>query len=597
MALGIDLGTSFTTAAVAHAGKVEMVGLGNHAAAMPSAVFLRDDGEFLVGEAALRRGIDDPSRVAREFKRRLGDQTPILLAHSPYSAERLMAALLRQVIGEVASRYGERPGAMALAHPANWGAYKVDLLHQAAQLAGIPEAHFVTEPEAAAVHFAAGERVEPGEIVAVYDLGGGTFDAAVLQRTDDGFRTLGSPHGIERLGGIDFDDAVLSHVMAAIDAPVERDTGDPAMRSALARLRTECVAAKEALSADTDATIPVVLPGLHTHVRITRAEFEAAIRPLVTETITVLRQAISSAGIAPDDLKSIVLAGGSSRIPLVAELVRSEFGRPVALDAHPKHTVALGAAMLARDRSEPAGPPEVTPDEAPATVTPPPVTAPVDVPVDVPVSASMAEPAPRSAGRPGRRTVPVVVGGLVALAALAGLGALVLGGGDDTRDADPGPGAELTQASTIGPPGSTSPTEDTTAASAPSTETTAPEVLPPSCTTTNGRCAFIDDIRVEGDSYVVAYTTVGFEPLIDGGDESHHLHFFFDTVPLEQAGVPGTGPWVVWDLDDTGQKLFRGEQAFRPSEGPPGATAICVTVATVGHAVDPGATADCRPLP
>jgi hypothetical protein len=143
----------------------------------------------------------------------------------------------------------------------------------------------------------------------------------------------------------------------------------------------------------------------------------------------------------------------------------------------------------------------------------------------------------------------------------------------------------------------------TVAPTVPPGETTTPvpttDPPPPveACTATSGRCAFVDSITLGDDGYVVAYTTVGFEPQIDGGPESHHVHFFFDTVPLEQAGVPGTGPWVVWDLDEAGRKLFHGEEGFGPDEVPPGATAICVTVAEVGHQVEAGALADCEPLP
>ena len=117
--LGIDLGTTFTAAAVARDGRVEVVGLGNHAAAIPSAVLLRHDGEMLVGDAAMRRGQQEPARLAREFKRRLGDAAPIILGNTPYSSERLMAAVIRYVVDAVSERQGEPPDRVAIAHPAN----------------------------------------------------------------------------------------------------------------------------------------------------------------------------------------------------------------------------------------------------------------------------------------------------------------------------------------------------------------------------------------------------------------------------------------------------------------------------------------------
>ena len=314
-AVGVDVGTTFTAAAVSRNGQVEIVGLGNHSATIPTVVFLREDGELLVGDVAARRAHAEPGRAAKEFKRRFGDSTPILLGHTPYSAERLTAAVLRHVIGHVSERQGGPPDALAVVHPANWGPYKIELLGQAVNLAGVEHARFVTEPEAAAMHYAATEHVEVGDVVAVYDLGGGTFDAAVLRRTATGFETLGEPQGIERLGGIDFDEAVLSHVRTTLgDGARAVNPQDPAVRTALSRLREECVAAKEALSDDSEVTIPVSLPTLHTDVRLTRGEFESVIRPPLLETVHSLRRAIASAGIGPNDIAAVVLAGGSSRI-------------------------------------------------------------------------------------------------------------------------------------------------------------------------------------------------------------------------------------------------------------------------------------------
>ena len=344
--VGIDVGTTYTAAAVHRDGRVEIVTLGDRAAAIPSVVLLREDSTILTGEAAARRAVTEPGRVAREFKRRVGDSTPVLLAGSPFSAEHLIANLLRTVVEQTTSVEGGRPDRVAVTHPANWGFYKIDLLTQAVRLADLPPADLLTEPEAAAIYYSSGERVDPGETVAVYDLGGGTFDAAVLRRTDVGFEILGEPEGIERLGGIDFDEAVFAHVRACLgDAFEQLDADDPVAMTAVARLREDCVAAKEALSHDTDVTIAVVLPTVQTEVRLRRSEFEDMIRPAVTETIGSLRRALRSADVSPSDVKAVLLVGGTSRIPLVAQLVTEELGRPVAVDAHPKHAVALGAAL------------------------------------------------------------------------------------------------------------------------------------------------------------------------------------------------------------------------------------------------------------
>lgn len=348
--VGVDLGTTYTAAAVARGGEARMFPLGSRASAIPSVVLLRSDGTVLTGEAAERRAVTEPERVAREFKRRLGDSTPILVAGSPYSAEALSGRLLRSVLDEVTRREGTSPRYVAVAHPANWGPYKLDLLSQGIRLAGLDaqQVGLISEPVAAAVSYATAERIEPGELVGVYDLGGGTFDAAILRRTAEGFEVVGRPEGIERLGGIDFDAAVLGHVSRSLGGALEDlDPDDPAAMAAVARLRADAVDGKEALSADTDITIPVLLPNIQTEVRLTRTEFEQLIRPSLVDSLDAMQRAFRTAGLDANDVSKVLLVGGSSRIPLVGQMVASELGRPVAVDAHPKHAIALGASLAA----------------------------------------------------------------------------------------------------------------------------------------------------------------------------------------------------------------------------------------------------------
>lgn len=419
--LGIDLGTAYTAAAVLRDGRADIVGLGNHAAAIPSVVFLREDGGLLIGDAAERRGVQEPVRMAREFKRRFGDTAPIMLDRTPFSADRLFTVMLQQVLADVAKREGGAPDRIAVAHPANWGGFKTDLLRQAVAAAGVVNATFVAEPVAVAVQYAATERVAEGDVVAVYDLGGGTFDAAVLRKTATGFESLGEPQGIERLGGIDLDHAVLTHVRAALGGNVtDLDSADPAVRSAVAQLRQECIAAKETLSSDSEATVSVLLPNVHTQVRITRPEFEDMVRPLVRETVTALRRAIDSAGVPLAGVRAVLLAGGSSRIPMIAEMVSVELGRPVVSDSHPKHAVALGAARMAAVDPAPTTP--IAP--VPPALVPPPIAAPAFVPP--PVAPSAPAPAPAR-----RRPLWPVLAALIAVAAVVGGVFAFAGGGDD----------------------------------------------------------------------------------------------------------------------------------------------------------------------
>ena len=241
-----------------------------------------------------------------------------------------------------------------MTHPANWGPYKMEVLSQVIALADVGSTSWVPEPVAAAAQYATQARVAVGERLAIYDFGGGTFDTCVLEKTQSGFAMLGTPDGVEHLGGVDLDEALFSHVLELLrDRMTQVDTDDDDVTVGLARLRRDCIEAKEALSSDVDVVLPVSLPGLITSVRVTRSEFEALIRPALTETVAALGRTLRSANVEPAALARIVLVGGSSRIPLVTEMLHREFDVATALDADPKHDVVLGALHVGRgDQSE-----------------------------------------------------------------------------------------------------------------------------------------------------------------------------------------------------------------------------------------------------
>jgi len=349
--LGIDVGTTFTAAALWRDGRAETVQLGDRSNAVPSVLFLRADGELLVGEAANRRAVTDPGRIAREFKRRIGDEVPLLLGGQPVTPQALTGEMIRWVVARVTEREGGPPAHVTLTYPANWTDFRRDLIAQAATGVGLADVGLLTEPVAAAIYYAAQERLEPGDTVGVYDLGGGTFDATVLRRTGTGFELLGQPAGDEHLGGIDFDQAVMDHLVEALGDQWERlDLTDPAVLGAVAQVRAHAVEAKEALSTDVETGIPVILPGITREVRLTRAELEEMVRQPLLRSIATFNESMVAAGVEPRGLRAILLVGGSSRIPLVAELIASEVGVPVAVDAHPKFAVCLGAAIAAAPR-------------------------------------------------------------------------------------------------------------------------------------------------------------------------------------------------------------------------------------------------------
>ncbi len=623
--LGIDLGTTYSAAATARGDRLEIFQLGQQSATIPSIVVLRSDGEVLTGEAAERRALAEPTRTGREFKRRLGDPTPIILGGTPYGAEALLAHLLRGIVLRISEQLGGPPAAIALCHPASYGEYKIDLLRQAVRQADIGSVSLLTEPEAAAVDYARQERVPAGTVIAVYDFGGGTFDATILRKTETGFEQLGRPEGMERLGGIDFDEALFTRAMALVTSSgVAIDANDPATLAALARLREECRRAKEALSSDTDATIQIFLPGIQQEMRLTRPEFEEMVRPRIRETIQALERAARSAGLGFADLDRVLLVGGSSRIPLVGEMVREATGKPVAVDAHPKHTMALGAAYIADQGltadadahgaieaaaaaaalagagaaaaaatgagaavpPPPDGSPPLVAATEPAAPTPGSADA-LPVPAVVPPTPRPGDTPPPAAGGGGRGRrglVPVAAGiGAIALIAVLAVGASALLGGGS---ASPSPSAASSVAVVVSPspsaPPSPSPTPSPTASPTPT-----PTPVPTPSPTPAGRQVRIQGITIQGNAYAVEFQAFHFTPDIPG---TRHIHFFWDTIPPTKAGAPA--PSKNWILYDGSSPFLK----YKVADKPAGAKQMCVLVANHDHTVVQD-TGNCWDLP
>ncbi|SFR01886.1 Hsp70 protein [Lentzea waywayandensis] len=333
--IGLDLGSTRTaTATCREVPRLESV--------TPTVVFANPDGSLVIGEEAERRASADPSRVARRFLRRVGDPTPLRLGAATLSADVLTARFVTMLLAQ-------HNGRVAVAHPAAWGPHRLESLRRA----GLPDALFVPAPQAAAVAYDEQARLEPGSVIAVYDLGGGGFEAAVVRKLADSWVLAGRPEESE-VGGLDFDEAVFAHVVESLEWD-SLDTENPVVLAAVADLRRACTAAKEQLSSDTEVRIPVAVPGISAReVRLTRAEFEEMIRPALTETTATLLRALQNAGTTANELAAVLLVGGSARIPLVTQEVSALLGRSVTPAF--EGMVAVGAALSARVR-EPA--PEV----------------------------------------------------------------------------------------------------------------------------------------------------------------------------------------------------------------------------------------------
>jgi molecular chaperone DnaK (HSP70) len=217
--LGVDLGTTYVAAAVATAAGSEMVTLGDTAVVEPAVVYADDDGRLLFGETALGRALQRPDRLVCELETRVGSPTGVLVCGRSYPVSELLGAMLHHVVRRVSEERGAKPAGVMLTHPAGFGPYRREEFEQVAVAAGVPDAQMIAEPAAAAVYYAASKGgLADGETLAVYDLGGGTFDATVVQRRAEGIVVLGSG-GIEHLGGTNFDEAIFEHCNVVTAGP------------------------------------------------------------------------------------------------------------------------------------------------------------------------------------------------------------------------------------------------------------------------------------------------------------------------------------------------------------------------------------------
>lgn len=309
---------------------------------LPSAVWLDPGGQLVVGRDAERQARLAADRFEPTPKLRVGEGR-VLLGDVPVPVVNLLAGLLGQVLTEARRVLGDEPDQLVLTHPAAWGPSRREVLVDAARIAGARcPVRLVPEPVAAAARFVTLPHVSlrPGQSLAVLDVGGGTTDVAVVQAGTHGWEVLAD--GGADIGGRDLDFELTQHIRTGdpVWTEVDRPTTPAARR--VARTLTEDVrAAKEALSryAHTDIPMPPPLPDGH----VTRGEFEALVRPLLTKVVDVLVAVVARA--RPGQLAGVFLVGGSTRVPLLATMVRERTGmRPVVLES-PETVVALGALL------------------------------------------------------------------------------------------------------------------------------------------------------------------------------------------------------------------------------------------------------------
>jgi actin-like ATPase involved in cell morphogenesis len=352
MKLGVDIGTSFSSVAVVIDGKLEMVKLSTGACAfgdsysMPTAIYM-DNGGVLLGQAAFNKRINDPSRFKSEFKRDFGTLTPYLIGGEEYLPEHIYTELFLHFKNQTTQQTGEEIDEVYITHPANYGNSKKLLLKKAASNAGLLNIEFVDEPTAAAIGYSQKNKINDGDILLVYDLGGGTFDVALIKKTTQGYIHLTEPLGISQCGGVDFDRAIYDDVMKKLKESgrfdMDRLMSEKRFNATLSEI---CIQIKHQLSQTEVHTQPIAIGFDYFDYSISKKEFEELIYPLVNRTCEKIKDVIYNAGLTSSDIDKVLLVGGSSRVPLVREMVANTLGNKIALDADPELTICQGAVSV-----------------------------------------------------------------------------------------------------------------------------------------------------------------------------------------------------------------------------------------------------------
>ena len=346
--VGIDLGTTNSEVAAFMDGKVRVLGPGDQRI-LPSCVGLSASGELLVGEPARNQQALYPERTVRSIKRKMGSQEPVMLGGKSLTPPEISAVILRELVEWTRISLGERPERAVITVPAYFSDAQRAATREAGALAGLEVVRILNEPTAASLAYGYGDGSRHTALI--YDLGGGTFDVSVVNVEGEVTEVLAS-HGNNRLGGDDFDDLLSERLAQEFQKRhgIDLRNGYPAAK---ARLWWAAEEAKKKLSQEPFVRIReeslVERNGKpqHLEMEISRTEYEALIRPMVESTLDSVSKALQDSGKRPGDMDAVLLVGGSTRTPLVFNLLTERMGIEPRQDVHPDLCVALGAGVLA----------------------------------------------------------------------------------------------------------------------------------------------------------------------------------------------------------------------------------------------------------
>ncbi|USI73758.1 Hsp70 family protein [Sphingomonas morindae] len=340
MIVGIDLGTTNSAIARWGDGGPELIPNSLGEFLTPSAVSLTDNGDVLVGRAALDRQPVHPDRTATAFKRLIGTQKPIQLGRSSFTAEEVSALVLKSLKADAERHCGEEVTSAVITVPAYFSDRQRKATRRAGELAGLKVERLVNEPTAAALAFGIAER-EDRDPFLVFDLGGGTFDVSIVE-IFDGVIEVRASAGDNRLGGEDFNEVIAGIAKERLRLPL-----NPAQDKLREQIRAAAERTRRALSEAETATFELVWRDTLLSTEITAEEFEAAAAPLLDRLREPVLRAMRDSKLYADAMSEIVLVGGATRMPIVRKAVTRMFARFPNASVHPDHAIALGAGVQA----------------------------------------------------------------------------------------------------------------------------------------------------------------------------------------------------------------------------------------------------------
>ncbi len=346
--IGIDLGTTNSCVALYEGGEPVVIPNAEGNRTTPSVVAFSKTGERMVGQVAKRQAITNPDRTVISIKRDMGTDKKVAIDGKNYTPQEISAMILQKLKSDAENYLGTKVTQAVITVPAYFSDAQRQATKDAGKIAGLEVLRIINEPTAAALAYGLDKELD--QKILIFDLGGGTFDVSLLEISDGVFEVLATA-GNNRLGGDDFDEKIMNWMVDTFKKENGIDLRND--KTAMQRLKEAAEKAKIELSGmmSTNINLPYITADAtgpkHFDVTLTRAKFDELTADLVEKTMVPLRQAISDAGLKPNQVDKILLVGGSTRIPAVQEAVKNFIGKEPFKGINPDECVAIGAAVQA----------------------------------------------------------------------------------------------------------------------------------------------------------------------------------------------------------------------------------------------------------